>query len=254
MHSLNRRVLIVQQKGLLQSALYPIKPRMSMYQTLRAHSSRRSDTTETVPNKNAIISQHSPIQFSTRSTTTTLQASTSTTLFLTIDINSPISLHLLAPIDSSTHSWVLHHVSPDFQQHVAGQILSNTPIILSLCGWALCFTSLSLLPFIQHQYQQQQLSREESSTHASTTSYNNNNILTALSITAATFFLTANPLSHGGDNPLVDTLKHLFQRQRPPSPLFHHHTYSFPSGHTVNATIVSGILLTILLPLTYCHM
>ncbi|KXZ56195.1 hypothetical protein GPECTOR_1g169 [Gonium pectorale] len=137
-----------------------------------------------------------------------------------VDVFSPDSAHVLAPLDQGLHEAVLANIDPAVRKALFGGLLSNAWIMAASVGWI--FTTATAL------------SRKNPLGWA------------AVALGWAVWALGVGPIEH--DPALMDVLKTSFARVRP-SPI--HRTASFPSGHTAADVFTVGALLFVLLPAVY---
>ncbi|PNW80719.1 hypothetical protein CHLRE_07g327100v5 [Chlamydomonas reinhardtii] len=137
-----------------------------------------------------------------------------------VDVFHPDSAHLLQPLDSGLHEWVLSNLDPGLRRALFGTVLSNGWLLAATIGWI--FTTA--------------------------TAMTRNNPLgwQACALGWLLWVHFVGPVEH--DPTLMDMLKQSFGRLRP-SPI--HRTASFPSGHTAADVMTVGALLFVLLPVVY---
>lgn len=145
-----------------------------------------------------------------------LLGSIGTFLLLTHDLFGS-SWHTIGALDLKIHDWVMGTLSVDTQEVMADYV-SDTFIVPELVLWpVLCFVIL----------------KNEIGGGA---------LVVALS--AITYALGGVFLH--GDALLVDCLKANFHRIRPS---LNHRTFSYPSGHTCAAVVLTGTIIFVLLPI-----
>ncbi|KAG2442075.1 hypothetical protein HYH02_009866 [Chlamydomonas schloesseri] len=137
-----------------------------------------------------------------------------------VDVFHPDSAHLLQPLDSGLHEWVLSNLDPGLRRSVFGSVVSNVWLLVATLGWI--FTTA--------------------------TAMTRNNPLgwQACALGWLLWVHFVGPVEH--DPTLMDVLKQSFGRVRP-SPI--HRTASFPSGHTAADVMTVGALFFVLLPVVY---
>jgi membrane-associated phospholipid phosphatase len=114
----------------------------------------------------------------------------------------------LRPLDVGVHLAVAAGMSP--QLHLlADKVLSDAPIVVASVGWVAA-TALSL--------------------------FRSPVLLRRLGVASYVAALRCS-LPGSGEAPLADFLKQAFRRARPSS---EHHSWSFPSAHTLEATVLAA--------------
>ncbi|KAG2440827.1 hypothetical protein HXX76_003682 [Chlamydomonas incerta] len=137
-----------------------------------------------------------------------------------VDVFHPASAHLLQPLDTGLHEWVLSNLDPGLRRALFGTVLSNGWLLAATIGWI--FTTATAL------------------------SRNHPLGWQACALGWLLWVHFVGPVEH--DPTLMDALKQSFGRPRP-SPI--HRTASFPSGHTAADVMTVGGLVFVLLPVVY---